>query len=80
MKTKIVYQWKEKRRDRISFLGASTSKRFRFQISYHYCTDLYHWPHGLYTISITYVFRYNGDSAFYFLIRICYCVIIAIFE
>ena len=22
MKTKIVYQWKEKRRDRLSFLGA----------------------------------------------------------
>ncbi|SPY96250.1 Uncharacterised protein [Proteus mirabilis] len=35
---------------------------------------------GPYTISITYFFRYNGDSAFYFIIRIYYCIIIAIFE
>ncbi len=44
MKTKIVYQWKEKRRDRLSFLGAGFfcviwyCKRFNIYVIYDLVT------------------------------------------
>ncbi len=53
---------------------------FRFQISYHYCTDL-----TIGTMVLTpYPLLISSDTMvivrFYFIIRIYYCIIIAIFE